>query len=306
MLDNASSREPIRGRHASCQPDGGHPWLQAAQQSGEHGGRKVACRLLQEGRLASYEAVRSHSAALHFARNSSYRWSATGVQDDRKLALRLVQHDGLALQHVHPAYQDDYEVAMAAVRQNGWAFRYASPALRADRELVAVAVEAHGRNLMYVSDGRLRSDHELLLRCIKKNAWALQWASDTVRLDRAFLLRAVEANGWALPFAHASHLNAPYRDSHALVAAAAKQGASPSFRGRRRAWSEDLMVHTHSGTPFGKGGHDSLLPPRAAVDGTASRLGPLPSSGHTPLKERWAPSWELRPDDGGETQDLEA
>jgi hypothetical protein len=232
------------------------------QKESETAARDVGIRLLQEGRLVVRTAVERNSAALH--------WAPDTFKNDRERILELVRRDGLVLQHVEPEWQNDHGVVMAAVLQNGWAFRFASSALRADHEVVEAAVEAHGRNLCYVSDQRLRSDRELLLRCIAKNAWALQWVSDTLRLERDFLVQAVEANGWALAFAHASHLSAPYRDSRALVNAAAKQGAAPSLRGRSRICKDPGAACF--AVPYGRGGHDALLQPLSAVDAKAHRL----------------------------------
>ena len=161
---------------------------------------------------------------------------------------------------------------MDAVRANGWAFRFASAARRADRELVAVAVEAHGRNLCYVSDERLRSDRELMLHCVSRNAWALNWCDDSLRNDPVFLKEAVGKNGWALPYAHHAHTS-----NAGLARSAAGQG---SEYGLSRLKDIGLMSSSPDGhhwkhgggvAPFGKSGHDGLLPPQAAVDPEAVR-----------------------------------
>ena len=82
---------------------------------------------------------------------------------------------------------------------------HGAPTAFINGELVAVAVEAHGRNLCYVSDERLRSDRELMLHCVSRNAWALNWCDDSLRNDPEFLKEAVGKNGWALPYAHHAH-----------------------------------------------------------------------------------------------------
>ena len=223
--------------------------------------------------LVAYQAVRTSSgSALPFA--------PTRCHLDRALAMELVQQDGLALQHLAPRWQDDYEIAMAAVTQNGFAFRFASVALRANRELVAMAVESYGRNLCYVSDQQLRSDHDLLLRCISKNSWALQYASDSVRLDRDFLLRAVEANGWALRFALA-----PYNTNRALTLIAAKQGACALPRGSQSRTRAAAMVEApRSAPPQGKGGHDAP----SSEPAVSSSLDAPDSPGRAELLRRYA------------------
>lgn len=211
---------------------------------------------LREDPLISFEAVKSNPIAMEFA--------PPRLAADHKLALHMVQKDGLALQHLH-LMQNDVEVVTTAIRQNGWAFRFASPALRADPDIVALAVEAHGRNLCYVSDERLRSDRELLLRIIARNAWALRWASDDVRLDRDFLLRVVEVNGWALRFALE-----PYTTSRGLALTAASQGARTPPRcnqSRTRA----MHLPPQWPLPYGRGGHDALLPAEAAFKADARR-----------------------------------
>ena len=225
--------------------------------------------------LVAYQAVRTSSgSALPFA--------PARVHLDRALALELVQQDGLALQHLAARWQDDYEIAMAAVTQNGFAFRFSSVALRANRELVATAVESHGRNLCYVSDQQLRSDHDLLLRCISKNSWALQYASDSVRLDRDFLLRAVEANGWALRFALA-----PYNTNRTLTLIAAKQGACALPRcSQSRTRAAAMVEAPRSAPPQGKGGHDALMT-EPAVSSTSSLDAPS-SPGRAEVLRRYA------------------
>ena len=232
--------------------------------------------------LVSYQAIRTNPLALHTA--------GERLNFDRSLALDLVEDDGLAFQHLHH-FQDDFHVALAAVKQNGWAFRYASSRLRADRELVVAAVEAHGRNLCYVSDQSLRSDQDLLLRCIERNAWALHWASDSVRLDRDFLLTAVRANGWALRFAHP-----PYNTNRTLVEAAAASGAVSLPRScQSRARAMDPALQVARSAPYGKGGHDSLIPPTGVLpwrkppaSATSSRwsLPTQPSQLATPAQSR--------------------
>ena len=223
---------------------------------------------LRNDRLVVYCALRNDASAMHHAPEH--------VRQDRWLALEMAHRDGLSLQHLAPMWQDDFGIVQTAVSQNAWAFRFASTSLRANKDLIVIAVEGHARNLLYVSDQSLRSDRELILRCVERNSWALHWAGDSLLLDRDFLLQAVELNPWCMPFAHATHLEAPYRNSRALVNAAAKQGACPSLKGRSSAWRAQ---HASRVIPFGRGGHDVLLPAEAAVDSSVIEQYDLPPRG---------------------------
>lgn len=208
-----------------------------------------------------FEAAKSSKIAMEYA--------PPRVAADRRLAKLMVEKDGLALQHLH-LMQNDVQIVTAAIRQNGWAFRFASAACRADPDVVALAVEAHGRNLCYVSDQSMRSDQELLLRCITRNAWALQWATEEVRQDRDFLLRVVQTNAWALRFALP-----PYNTSRGLALAAAAQGSRAPPRGNMcHARANELP--SQQPLPYGKGGHDTLIPASAALDPHARRSIRLP------------------------------
>jgi hypothetical protein len=263
---------------------------QQMMQEVETDGKKLqwASRKLKEHRGLVTTAVRNYGAALRHAHPDvvqdpmvafeaaksspiAMEYAPARVAADRRLAMLMVKKDGLALQHLH-LMQNDVPIVTAAIRQNAWAFRFASAACRADPDVVALAVEAHGRNLCYVSDQCLRSDRELLLRCIARNAWALQWASDEVRQDRDFLLRVVEVNGWALRFALP-----PYNTSRGLALEAAAQGCrTPPRCNMSHARANELIRASQQPLPYGKGGHDTLIPAAAALDPDARRSIRLP------------------------------
>ncbi len=93
---------------------------------------------------------------------------------------------------------------------------------RNDKEVVLEAVKKDSYALQYASD-ELKNDKEVVLEAVKKDGWALKYASYRLLDDKEVVLAAVEQDGWALQFASDSLkedkevvLEAVKKDSYAL------------------------------------------------------------------------------------------
>ena len=80
-------------------------------------------------------------------------------QPYRKMIMRTLSSNPLALALVFKEYQDDKEVVLIAVHQNGLALQYASERLRNDKEVALVAIKQNPDALEFVGEA-LKADED--------------------------------------------------------------------------------------------------------------------------------------------------
>jgi hypothetical protein len=103
-----------------------------------------------------------------FIDDKQYEWSVevgkhgglNQILRDRKIALKALKNNGIALENTDKSLRADREVVLTAVMDLGRALQYADKPLKADRELVLEAVKNDGYALEYASK-KLQNDPEL-------------------------------------------------------------------------------------------------------------------------------------------------
>ena len=115
-------------------------------------------------------AVRKDGLALEYA--------ATSFLRDRGIVLPAVNQNGLALQFAAFELQSDFDIVMAAVNKNNDAFNFASPTLQENDAL---------RHAVGLPPIMFIDDREAMRNAIRRNAWAINFASENLRADEGFL-----------------------------------------------------------------------------------------------------------------------
>jgi hypothetical protein len=125
-------------------------------------------------------------------------WSDTAPLCDRDIVLRIVAHNGLALEYVDVRLRADRRVASTAVSQNGLALEYVDARLQ-DRQLVSAAIACNVAALQF-APSTLRADPQFVRPIVTRDGMALQWASPELRSDPSIVSAAVAHTGDALQF----------------------------------------------------------------------------------------------------------
>ena len=120
----------------------------------------------------------------------------------RKLAIKLLSHEGHWLQHF-PELNNDREVVYTAVGSAPSALKYAGGEFQADKALVKEAVKDRGGLLEFFSE-EFKDDNEIVLAAVKNDGRALKYASGRLRADPKIVEAALENKGWALNYADES------------------------------------------------------------------------------------------------------
>ena len=123
----------------------------------------------------------------------------------KEIVVQAVKNNGEALRYASEELRADKEFVLEAIKHSGDASQYASRELWADKEFVLEAFKydagASFRNVSEELKAELKTNEEFLLKAIKVNGLALEYASKKLRADRDVVLEAVKNNGAALQFA---------------------------------------------------------------------------------------------------------
>ncbi|MDB4655767.1 DUF4116 domain-containing protein [Flavobacteriales bacterium] len=143
------------------------------------------------------EAVKKHDTCLSYASEE--------LKADKEVVLEAVKAFGASMNHASKELRADKEFVLEAIKHGGDASQYASRELWADKEFVLEAFKydagASFRNVSEELKAELKTNEEFLLKAVKVNGLALEYASTKLRADRDVVLEAVKNNGAALQFA---------------------------------------------------------------------------------------------------------
>ena len=138
------------------------------------------------------------------------------------ITIQDLQTNGLLLAYASHNQQDNYDCVWAAVNQNGLALQYASLQLQDNDSIVIAAIRNSycGDALAYVSERLLhdtniyavkqeiKNNHESAVSSIiYTNPMLLENADNFLKNYKPFILRVVKMNGMALQFASESLKN---------------------------------------------------------------------------------------------------
>ena len=91
--------------------------------------------------------IRDDEDIVKIAVEKSGRWAlqyaSPRLQDNAKIVMLALQHDGSALQFASPRLRNDYKTVLTAVKKDGFALSHASEPLKRNLEL-NVMKEIHG------------------------------------------------------------------------------------------------------------------------------------------------------------------
>lgn len=102
------------------------------------------------------------------------------------LVTRVVQQDGMMLQHASLEMRGDPGIVMQAVNNDGLALEHAGQGPKNDEAIVMAAVRCDWRALQHASD-RMKNDRLVVEQAIRLDGEALQYASEEMRHDPAMV-----------------------------------------------------------------------------------------------------------------------
>ena len=155
------------------------------------------------------------------------KYLSAELQNDKKVVLKAVKRDGMALEFASVALQNDKEVVLLAIKRNVNAIKFASLVLQNDKEVLLELIKEYYWLLEYSfgfdDDGKLffedskkndeafrfalvalQNNKEVLLMAIKNAGWLLQFASESLKSDIEIVLEAVKSDVSALEYASES------------------------------------------------------------------------------------------------------
>lgn len=161
-----------------------------------------------------------HRASADFDKLSEER------RNNRAIALAAVSWHGHHLEKCNEGFQADKEFVLAAVKYNGSCFQYASADLQNNREFLKECLKLSGYTICFVSNkdflndkelillaidnydspheiikkasDHIKSDPEVILAGVKKQAGCLSHASESLHNDQKFIFECVKIDGCCL------------------------------------------------------------------------------------------------------------
>ena len=161
-----------------------------------------------------------HRASADFDKLSEER------RNNKAIALAAVSWHGHHLEKCNEGFQADKEFVLAAVKYNGSCIQYASADLQNNREFLKECLKLSGYTICFVSNkdflndkelillaidnyyspheiikkasDHIKSDPEVILAGVKKQAGCLSHASESLHNDRKFIFECVKIDGCCL------------------------------------------------------------------------------------------------------------
>ena len=170
--------------------------------------------------LIEHYNQKPHRASADFDKLSEER------RNNRAIALAAVSWHGHHLEKCNEGFQADKEFVLAAVKYNGSCIQYASADLQNNREFLKECLKLSGYTICFVSNkdflndkelillaidnydspheiikkasNHIKSDPEVILAGVKKQAGCLSHASESLHNDRKFIFECVKIDGCCL------------------------------------------------------------------------------------------------------------
>ena len=170
--------------------------------------------------LIEHYNQKPHRASADFDKLSEER------RNNRAIALAAVSWHGHHLEKCNEGFQADKEFVLAAVKYNGSCIQYASADLQNNREFLKECLKLSGYTICFVSNkdflndkelillaidnydspheiikkasNHIKSDPEVILAGVKKQAGCLSHASESLHHDQKFIFECVKIDGCCL------------------------------------------------------------------------------------------------------------
>jgi hypothetical protein len=152
---------------------------------------QFASKELQNDKEIVGHAIENNGLALKFA--------SKNLQKNDILIDNAIFYNALAVEFIEPSYIITRKIAINAVRENGLALKFLKD-LQNDETIVLKAVKNDGLALQFASQ-KLQNNENILLEAIKKNGLALEFTDDLFKDNKYFVLIAVQNDGLALQHA---------------------------------------------------------------------------------------------------------
>lgn len=123
-----------------------------------------------------------------------------GFNDDREIVLEAVNQDGRAYASASARLKNDKEICLAAIEQNYEAYFFAPKVLQNDKEVILAAAEKF--EFIYAYYLKYDDHQDFLLEVLKlRGPEFLSGLPNNLKTKKDFILKAVKINGEALEFA---------------------------------------------------------------------------------------------------------
>lgn len=108
---------------------------------------------------------------------------------DNESAIELLQNNQVSLKDLHEDLQDDPMVVFEACIMDASDMQFASNRLKRSKEF-AELLATYNLNVLKYMDMSVRSDREVVLYTVERNAYALEYASEDLKRDPVVLKKA--------------------------------------------------------------------------------------------------------------------
>ncbi|WP_041593795.1 DUF4116 domain-containing protein [Mycoplasmopsis cynos] len=135
---------------------------------------------------------------------NALRYASEELKKDREVVLEVMKRDyRVALQYASKELWSDKDVVLEAVKRDYRVLQYASKELWSDKDVVLEVMKQYGDiflNLftLFISDEMKKEfgkNRDIMLEAVKRNGYALQFASEELKKDKDVVLEAVNQVG---------------------------------------------------------------------------------------------------------------
>ncbi|MCU9936310.1 DUF4116 domain-containing protein [Mycoplasmopsis cynos] len=139
---------------------------------------------------------------------NALRYASEELKKDREVVLEVMKRDyRVALQYASKELWSDKDVVLEAVKRDYRVLQYASKELWSDKDVVLEVMKQYGDiflNLftLFISDEMKKEfgkNRDIMLEAVKRNGYALQFASEELKKDKDVVLEAGKSGWWYLP-----------------------------------------------------------------------------------------------------------
>jgi len=119
--------------------------------------------------------------------------------NNKEEVLKILEQDGMALEHVSEELKNDKDVALTAVRSNARALKFLTVENKNYEEIVRECVKKEGFYfILSFLDKKFKfTNKDYAMEAVKDYGFAINYVSDELKNDRELALAAVKNNGYS-------------------------------------------------------------------------------------------------------------
>jgi hypothetical protein len=127
------------------------------------------------------------------------------LQNEKKIILKVVRENGLALQFAEPKLTNDEDIVAAAVGNNGMSLQFVGNAIKEilvnDKQIMISIIQNNGLTLQFACS-EVKSNKETVLIAVKNDGLSLKYANDSLKEDPTIIMEAIKQNIDSFKYCH--------------------------------------------------------------------------------------------------------